>query len=61
VAIFANSVAHMQKARARGLGEGLAQLREEVGAQGLALEALAAERDAARGAARDSGDRAKVC
>ncbi len=51
----------MQKARARGLGEGLAQLREEVGAQGLALEALAAERDAARGAARDSGDRAKVC
>lgn len=49
-----------QRERARGLEATLEQLRGEVSAQGLAMEGLAAERDAARSAAREASARANA-
>lgn len=50
----------LQRERARELEATLERVRGEVSAQGMALEALAAERDAARTSAREAADRAKV-
>lgn len=52
--------AAMQKDRSRRLEADLEQLHGEVAAQTMALQALAAERDAARATAHEAGDRAKV-
>lgn len=49
-----------EKERNQELEADLGQLHSEVAAQSMALEALAAERDAARATAREASDRAKA-